>query len=105
MTALLIDPPEAAAWTAVGQAAAAAGRDADALGPLDRAIALNPRHPEAHYARGQALLGLGRDAEGREALDVFRRLQAEAMALERRAYAENLRAIEADVQKPAEPAR
>ncbi len=86
LTTLLIDPLDADAWTAIGQADAAAGRDAEALAPLERAIELNPRQREAHYARAQALLRLGRDADGRAALEAFRRLQAEAMELERRSY-------------------
>ena len=47
---------------------------------------LNPRLKEARYALGTALMRLGQVEEGAQQMEEFRRLQAEAMAGERRTY-------------------
>jgi len=53
---------EAKALFQQGQQALLASRWSEAEPPLDRAIALDPRHALAHYGLGQAYMGLGRFA-------------------------------------------
>ncbi len=56
-------PGDAAAWTRLAQALAAAGSDAEALQAADRALGLAPATVEALSARALALRRLGRAAE------------------------------------------
>ena len=56
-------PAHARAFTSLGAALVAANRPADALPPLDRAIALNPADYSAQRNRALALLALGRADE------------------------------------------
>lgn len=56
-------PEQARAWTHLGAAYVAANRPAEALGPLDRALGLNPTDHTARRNRALALLALGRADE------------------------------------------
>jgi hypothetical protein len=57
------DPAAAPLLVEVGAALLEAGRTADAVACLDRAIEAAPDVPEAHYRRALGLLALGRGAE------------------------------------------
>jgi len=87
--ALLLDPQDADAHTAIGQIHAAAGRYRDAVAALRRSTALKPALPEAWYALAAALLRIDEADEGAQALKTFQRLQREAMDDERRTYEVN----------------
>ncbi|MEQ7873282.1 TIR domain-containing protein [Sphingomonas sp. ASV193] len=65
--AVLLDPLNARAFRAQGSVAYAARRYADALGPLGRALALNPAITYVHALQGFCLLGLGRAGEAMKA--------------------------------------
>ena len=56
-------PNQARAWTHLGAAYVAANRPAEALAPLDRALAINPADHAARRNRALALLALGRADE------------------------------------------
>jgi tetratricopeptide (TPR) repeat protein len=56
-------PNQARAWTHLGAAYVAANRPAEALAPLDRALAINPADHTARRNRALALLSLGRADE------------------------------------------
>ena len=56
-------PPHSRAFTNLGSAYVAAGRPAEALPPLERALALNPSDYSAQRNRALALLALGRADE------------------------------------------
>jgi Flp pilus assembly protein TadD len=56
-------PPHSRAFTNLGSAYVAAGRPAEALPPLERALALNPADYSAQRNRALALLALGRADE------------------------------------------
>jgi tetratricopeptide (TPR) repeat protein len=56
-------PNQARAWTHLGAAYVAANRPAEALAPLDRALAINPADHTARRNRALALLALGRADE------------------------------------------
>jgi tetratricopeptide (TPR) repeat protein len=99
MVARLIDPDDAVATAAAGQTHLEAGRPDEALPLLRRAVELDSVLPDARYALGTSLVRLGRIDEGRQELDVFARLQAEALAQERLAYETNLRRLEAGVRR------
>ena len=101
--AALLDPTSATPLVMIGQLHAAAGRDAEALPVLQRATGLAPDDAEARYALGRALLRLGRADEAQRQLDVFRELQAKAMAEQRRQFDENFRKIE-ETLKAVDPA-
>jgi tetratricopeptide (TPR) repeat protein len=67
------DPDDADLWSALAEAQAGAGDDAEALAAYDRAIAVDPDRWIAHFGRGTALVRLGR---GDEAVDAWRRALA-----------------------------
>ena len=56
------------------------GRYAEALDSARRALALDARRKEAHYAIATSLMRLGQTEEGGKELEIFQRMQAEAMA-------------------------
>jgi tetratricopeptide (TPR) repeat protein len=60
---VLIDPGVAGAHFGIGQIQLNAGRPADAVGPLRRAVQLVPAYTEARYALALALSQLGRTSE------------------------------------------
>jgi tetratricopeptide (TPR) repeat protein len=61
--AAALDPASAETWRTLAVTEAAAGRDADALATLDRAVARLPDAPELRFARALALVPLGRADE------------------------------------------
>lgn len=95
IVSLRIDPLSAVAWTGLGQVHAAEGRTEPAVAAFQRAVTIDARNREARYALARALMQAGRAEDGQRELAVFERLQAEAMAEERKRYEENLRRIEA----------
>jgi tetratricopeptide (TPR) repeat protein len=99
--AALLDPASGQAFAMIGQLHAAAGRDADAVAMLRRAVALAPDDAEARYAYSRALLRTGQAADAQAELETFKRLQSQAMAEERRRFVENQQKI-ADVLRPAD---
>jgi len=103
LAAALLDPTTAGPLVMIGQLDAAAGRDDAALGMLRRAVDLAPADPEARYALGRTLVRLGRTDEARRELEVFRRLQSQAMEEERRRVEQNQSVID-DALK-AEPGK
>ena len=56
------------------------GRYAEAVDSGRQALALNARHNEAHYAIATSLMRLGQSEEGKKELEIFQKMQAEAMA-------------------------
>lgn len=100
--AALLDRSAAKPLVLIGQLHAAAGRDEEAGRALQRAVTLAPDDPEARYALSRALLRTGRAAEAQRELDVFRQLQAKAMAEQRQQFEDNFRKIE-ETLKTTEP--
>jgi tetratricopeptide (TPR) repeat protein len=98
VVALQIDPANADAHAALGQLYVAVGRPEEAVSVLQRAVTLNPAHREARYALGSTLVRLGRSDEGQKELQIFERLQAEALEKERRSYEVNLIRLEASLR-------
>jgi tetratricopeptide (TPR) repeat protein len=94
LAAALLDSGNARVFAMIGQLDAAAGRDADAVRMLQRAVSLAPADGESRYALGRALLRVGREEEARRELQAFQQLQAKAMDEERRRYQENMRKID-----------
>ena len=92
--ALEIDDADARAQVGVAQIHLAAGRAGEALPHARRAVTLDGALPEARYVLSRALTALGETEEGRRELDVFQRLQRDALEAERRRFEENLRKIE-----------
>ena len=66
-SAVRLDPLNPLVHRAMGHVLYAARRYADAIAPINRALALNPKLPGAHAGIGDALLMLGRSREAREA--------------------------------------
>jgi tetratricopeptide (TPR) repeat protein len=95
LAAALLDPPSGAALAMAGLVHASAGRDNDAASILRKAVTVDPEHLEGRYALARALLRLGRAEEGQRELALFQKLQATAMADERRRYRENQLKIDA----------
>ena len=98
LAALLIDPLDAEACAAIGQILLSAGRYAEAVEILQRAVDLKPAYKEARYGLANTLVRLGRMVEGSRELDIVRRLQAEALEEERRAYELSQFKLEADLR-------
>jgi tetratricopeptide (TPR) repeat protein len=94
LAAALLDSGNARVFAMIGQLDAAAGRDADAVRMLQRAVSLAPADTESRYALSRALLRVGREEEARRELQAFQQLQAKAMDEERRRYQENMRKID-----------
>jgi tetratricopeptide (TPR) repeat protein len=101
LIAAVIDPKSARAFAALGQLYADRGEDEAAVRTLRRAIELDATLLDARYAASRALLRLGRADEARQELQVFERLQREAMDAERRRFEDNARAIEDALRAPA----
>jgi tetratricopeptide (TPR) repeat protein len=79
-----LDPDDALALVALGQCHMAAGRDADAIEALERAVAIAPNLREARYGLAQALTRAGKRADAQKQLTEFERLRTEAIARDRR---------------------
>jgi tetratricopeptide (TPR) repeat protein len=89
---LLIDPLDADAHAGIGQIHLDAGRYADAVEALRRAVDVTPNHTEARYALATALMRLGKTQEAAQEFDRVEEAQ-------RRAFAERRRNISLDVLK------
>lgn len=76
-TALSEAPDHAGLNAAMAQLDLSAGRPADALARLDRALAADPHRDGWLYARGMALRRLGRDDEARRDLEAAEALKAD----------------------------
>jgi tetratricopeptide (TPR) repeat protein len=85
-TAAWLDPADARAFAAVGQAHVRAGSHAEAVPAFERALTLDARLLQARYGLASSLMRLGKSAEGRKQMAVFERLQAEAAAEGQRAF-------------------
>jgi tetratricopeptide (TPR) repeat protein len=98
LAAALIDPAHAKTFGLIGQVQAAAGRDAEAVVMLRRAVALDAGLLDARYALSRALLRLGRTDEAAAELRAFEQAQAKAMDDQRRQFRDNQQKID-DVLK------
>lgn len=85
VAALLIDPRNADALTAVGQFLLETDRAADAIAVLNRAVAADPGKAEAHYALAMALARAGRAEDAARQFERFERLSRDALQQRRRA--------------------
>ena len=84
--ALLLNPADADAYTALGQAHLRGGRYQDAADASRRALEIDAAHREARYVHATALLRMGNTDEGTAEMQVFQRLQAEDAASRARAF-------------------
>jgi len=75
--ALLVDPRDADALTALGQLHLREGRPMDAVDASRRALEIDPGHREARYVHATSLIRMGNANEGSAEMQVFQRLQAE----------------------------
>jgi len=86
LAALMIDPRHTNASAALGKAYLRLGDYADAEAAARRAVALDRTHLEARYTLAAALVRLGRTEEGKQELERYRQMQADAEASRRREY-------------------
>src|SRR5205085_813726 len=84
VAALVIDPGDSGALAGASRVYARTGRYEQAVETARRAIALDPAHRGARYALGTSLMRLGQAEAGTRELEVFQRLQAEAIAAAQR---------------------
>ena len=98
MTALLLDPLDAATLTALGQLHLAAGRTPQALAALQRALALDAGNSQAMNALGNALIRAGREEEGRQRLEESVRRQAQDVEDQRSRRTAAMLTVQADVE-------
>jgi tetratricopeptide (TPR) repeat protein len=89
---LLIDPLDGDAHAGIGRIHLDAGRYADAVAALSRAVGVTPDHAEARYALATALTRLGKTQEAAREFDRVEEAQ-------RRAFAERRRTMSLDVLK------
>jgi len=75
--AMLIDPGNELGWTKLARIYRHLGRQAQALGCAERALALDPELVEAHLHRGRAAQALNRPEIVRAACDALSRLPPE----------------------------
>ncbi len=75
--ALLINPSDVEAYTALGQLHLREGRHSDAANVARRALEIDSGHREARYIHATALIRLGNTDQGAAEMQVFQRLQAE----------------------------
>lgn len=75
--ALLVDPRDVDALTALGQVHLREGRLTDAVNASRRALEIDPGHREARYVHATTLIRMGNTDEGTAEMQVFQRLQAE----------------------------
>jgi uncharacterized protein (TIGR02996 family) len=97
LATVLIDSADAEAYASIGQIHLSAGRYAEAVEILQKAVSLKPQYREARYALANALIRLGRMDEGRRELEVVAKLQAEAVEEEHRSYELSQLKLEADL--------
>ena len=84
VASLLLNPRDAQTFADIGRLFLDSGRDADALPPLYRALALAPERFETRYAIATALTHLGRKDDAARELAAFERAQREALERKRR---------------------
>jgi len=89
LAALVVDPVDAQALTALASLDLQRQQYDDAAAAAGRAVSLNAENKEAQYTLATALVRLGRAEEGAAALRSFQRLQEAEMARDRRVYAQN----------------
>jgi tetratricopeptide (TPR) repeat protein len=89
--ALLLNPRDAQTFADIGRLFLDAGRDADALAPLHRALALAPGRYETRYRARHRLTRLGRTADAARELAAFKQAQREAIDRQRRAFPDSPR--------------
>jgi tetratricopeptide (TPR) repeat protein len=75
--ALLLNPADTNALTALGQLHLREARLADAADASRRALEIDPGHREARYVHATSLIRMGNADAGNAEMDVFQRLQAE----------------------------
>jgi predicted Zn-dependent protease len=73
--ALRVNPNFAAAWSLLGKVMLRAGRAADAIAPLERAVALRPDLAAARLQLAGAYRKLGRDADAQREFQSIRELK------------------------------
>jgi len=89
LAALVVDPADAQALTALSSIDLQRQQYDDAVAVASRAVNLNADNKEAQYTLATALVRLGRTEEGAAPLRAFQRLQEAEMARDRRVYALN----------------
>jgi tetratricopeptide (TPR) repeat protein len=77
---LLLSPSHVDAYAALAQVRFEDGQYAEAAETARRAVTLDPANQQARYALATSLMRLGKTDEGKQELEVFQRLQAEAAA-------------------------
>ena len=85
-TAAWLDPGDARALAALGQAHVRAVAYAEAVAAFERALALDGGLMEARYGLASSLMRLGKAAEARSQMAAYERLQADAAAEGQRAF-------------------
>jgi Flp pilus assembly protein TadD len=75
-----LDPAEPAFWRDLGQALVEDGKAAEAIAPLERAVALRPNGANERFWLARAYLLAGRAAEAQGHIDALRSLDATAAA-------------------------
>ncbi len=95
VTALLIDPVDAAAHAGIGQIHLQAGRDADAVEALRRATDLAPGNSETRYALATALERLGRTSEAAQHFARVEQAQRQTLSDRRRSLSADALKVEA----------
>ena len=68
------EPNFASALVGLGKSLVSAGRAAEAVAPLEKAVKLTPGDPVAHYQLSFAYRRVGRDAEAQKELALYRQL-------------------------------
>jgi tetratricopeptide (TPR) repeat protein len=84
--ALLLNPLDAEAYTALAQIHLRGGHVQEAADTSRRALEIDARHREARYVHATALLRMGNTAEATTELEVFQRLQGEDATARARAF-------------------
>jgi tetratricopeptide (TPR) repeat protein len=72
--AVASEPDFASALVGLGKSLVSAGRAAEAVAPLEKAVKLTPGDPVAHYQLSFAYRRVGRDAEAQKELALYRQL-------------------------------
>lgn len=96
--ALLLNPRDGHTFAAIGRLLLDAGRDADALPPLYRALTLAPDRHEIRYAIATGLTRLGRTAEAARELAAFERAQRDTLERQRRDIATQVQTTDPERQ-------
>lgn len=97
LAAVLIDPRDADAVANIGRIHFSAGRYDEAIAWSRRAVSLNRSHKDAQYTLATSLIRTGDAIEGPRQLEIFQRLQADAMAAQRRTFELNDLKLEAEL--------